>query len=133
MIARDRDGHTTDKVLDSANAKEIGKVLSPLIDEDILFCTDGNRIYQVFSKRLHLTHKIINASAGEHVKEGAYHIQNVNAYDSRLKNWIRHFHGISTKYLESYLGWMRMLDRESNLTPQRLLAMSVRQIDGVYI
>ena len=79
-----------------------------------------------------LTHKIINASAGEHIIEGAYHIQNVNAYDSRLKNWMRHFNGVATKYLESYLGWMRMLDRESDLTPQKVLAMSARRIEGVY-
>ncbi len=58
-------------------------------------------------------------------KEGAYNIQNVNAYDSRLKNWMRHFKGAVAKYLESYLGWMRMLDRESDLTPQKILAMSV--------
>ena len=95
-------------------------------------CSDGNRIYQAFAKTFNLTHKIINASAGEHIKEGAYHIQNVNAHDSRLKNWIRHFHGISTKYLESYLGWMRMLDRESELTPQKVLAMSAGKTDGVY-
>jgi len=132
LIARDRDGHTTDAVLSSANEKEITKVLSPLIDKDVLLCSDGNRIYQAFAKTFNITHKIINASAGEHVKEGAYHIQNVNAYDSRLKNWIRHFHGISTKYLENYLGWMRMLDRESDLTPQKVLAMSARQIDTTY-
>ena len=132
LIVRDRDGHTTDAILSSANEKEISKVISPLIDEDVLLCSDGNRIYQAFAKTFNLTHKIINASAGEHIKEGAYHIQNVNAYDSRLKNWIRHFHGISTKYLESYLGWMRMLDRESDLTPQRVLAMSAGRIDGVY-
>ena len=132
LIVRDRDGHTTDAVLQSANEKEITKVISPLIDDDVLLCSDGNRIYQAFAKTFNLTHKIINASAGEHVKEGAYHIQNVNAYDSRLKNWIRHFHGISTKYLESYLGWMRMLDRESDLTPQKVLAMSSMQINAVY-
>jgi len=132
LIVRDRDGHTTDAILDSANAKEISKVISPLIDKDVLLCSDGNRIYLVFAKAKNLTHKIINASRGEHTKEGAYHIQNVNAYDSRLKNWMRHFNGISTKYLESYLGWMRMLDRESDLTPQKVLAMSAGRIDGIY-
>jgi transposase-like protein len=132
LIVRDREGHSTDAVLESANEKEIEKVISPLIDKDVLLCSDGNRIYQAFAKTFNLTHKIINASAGEHIKEGAYHIQNVNAYDSRLKNWIRHFHGISTKYLESYLGWMRMLDRESELTPQKVLAMSAGKTDGVY-
>jgi len=132
LIVRDREGHTTDAVLQSANTKEISKVISPLIDKDILLCSDGNRIYQAFTKAQKLTHKIINASKGEHTIEGAYHIQNVNAYDSRLKNWMRHFNGVATKYLESYLGWMRMLDRESDLTPQRVLAMSASQIDGVY-
>ena len=132
LIARDRDGHTTDAVLDSANTEEISRVISPLIDNDVLLCSDGSRIYQAFAKMKNLTHKIINASAGEYIKEGAYHIQNVNAYDSRLKNWMRHFNGISTKYLESYLGWMRMLDRESDLTPQKVLAMSVHRINGVY-
>lgn len=132
LIVRDRDGHTTDAILDSANAKEISKVISPLIDKDVLLCSDGNRIYQVFARAKNLTHKIINASRGEYTKERAYHIQNVNAYDSRLKNWIRHFNGISTKYLESYLGWMRMLDRESDLTPQKVLAMSAGRFDGVY-
>jgi IS1 family transposase len=132
LIARDREGHTIDAVLDSANTEEISRVISPLIDKDVLLCSDGNRIYQAFAKMQHLTHKIINASAGEHTKEGAYHIRNVNAYDSRLKNRMRHFNGISTKYLESYLGWMRMLDRESDLTPQKVLAMSAGRIDGVY-
>ncbi len=38
------------------------------------------------------------------------HIQNVNAYDSRLKGWMRRFHGVATVYLSSYLGWRRLLD-----------------------
>jgi hypothetical protein len=33
------------------------------------------------------------------------------AYDSRLKTWIRRFNGVATKYLDSYLGWFRTLDR----------------------
>lgn len=28
---------------------------------------------------------------------GVYHVQNVNAYDSRLKSWIRRFHGVATR------------------------------------
>ena len=129
IIVRDREGHTTDAVLNHTNTKEITKIISPLIDKDVLLCSDGNRIYSAFANALNITHKVINASAGEHVKEGAYHIQNVNAYDSRLKNWMRHFNGVATKYLESYLGWMRMLDRETGLTPQRVLAISASRIN----
>jgi len=132
LIVRDRDGHTTDAILDYANEKEITKIIAPLIDKDILLCSDGNNIYKAFAKHLNITHKVINASAGEHIIEGAYHIQNVNAYDSRLKNWIRHFNGISTKYLGSYLGWMRMLDREKNLTPARVLAISATRFGATH-
>ena len=42
---------------------------------------------------------------------------------------MRHFKGTATKYLESYLGWRRMIDREPDLTPQKVLAMSASRID----
>jgi len=38
-------------------------------------------------------------------------VQNVNAYDSRLKTWMNRFHGVATQYLEHYLGWRRWLER----------------------
>ena len=43
---------------------------------------------------------------------GNYHINNVNAYDSRLKGWMFRFRGVATKYLDNYLGWHRMLDKD---------------------
>jgi hypothetical protein len=63
---------------------------------------------------------------------GIYHIQNVNAFDSRLKNWIRRFHGVATKYLDSYLGWFRALDRSASAAVPLLsllgLALGVQPI-----
>lgn len=56
-------------------------------------------------------HRPINASAGRRVVASVYRIQIVNAFDSRLKSRIRRFHGVATKYLDSYLGWFRKLDR----------------------
>jgi hypothetical protein len=38
------------------------------------------------------------------------HINNVNAYHSRLKEWIRRFHGVATRNLPNYLGWRRALE-----------------------
>lgn len=43
--------------------------------------------------------------------EGVFPIQNVNAYDSHLKTWMRRFLGVTTKYLEHYIGWRRLLER----------------------
>jgi hypothetical protein len=39
-----------------------------------------------------------------------FHINNVNAYHSRLKEWLRPFHGVATKNLPNYLGWRRTLE-----------------------
>ena len=36
---------------------------------------------------------------------------NVNAYDGRLKEWMRRFHGVATRYLANYLGWRRIIDQ----------------------
>ena len=69
------------------------------------------------------------SSAKNYITEEIYHIQNVNAYDSRLKQWIKRFNGVATKYLESYLAWMRLLYTEKNLSASRLLGLiSKRQM-----
>ena len=49
----------------------------------------------------------------ERVKNG-FHIQNVNAYASRLKSWMVPFKGVASKYLANYLGWRRMIEREGD-------------------
>jgi len=54
-------------------------------------------------------------------------VQNVNAYHSRLKVWVRHFKGVSTKYLDSYLGWFRTIDRVPQVVaePATMLALAI--------
>ena len=38
-----------------------------------------------------------------------YHVQNINAYHSRLKHFIARFKGVSTKYLNNYLVWNNLI------------------------
>lgn len=64
-------------------------------------------------------HRPVNLSAGIRVVAGVYHVQNVNAYDSRLKEWMRHFHGVATHYLPNYLGWRRLIERSHNAPSAR--------------
>ena len=53
------------------------------------------------------------------------HINNVNAYHSRLKQWLSRFNGVATKNLPSYLGWRRALEawgrrtRSAKMDPRR--------------
>jgi transposase-like protein len=111
LVVRDRSGQTADFRLEGIDAPHITAVLRPLVDKDAILCTDGARVYQTVARTLGLTHRAINVQQGIRVIEGAFHIQNVNAYDSRLKQWMGRFHGVATKYLENYLGWRRMLER----------------------
>jgi len=41
-------------------------------------------------------------------------IQNVNAYMQRLKSWLVRFNGVATRYLESYLGWRRLIENKNH-------------------
>lgn len=52
----------------------------------------------------------VRTRQGERVVD-AYHIQHVNGFHYRLKEWMVRFHGVATHYLKNYLGWRRMLAR----------------------
>ena len=54
-------------------------------------------------------------AAGDETSGGAVaqpnpHINNVNAYHGRLKEWMRRFHGVATANLANYLSWRRTIE-----------------------
>lgn len=110
MVVRDRQGHSADFQLDKLDAAHVRAALAPLMDPESVLCTDGAAVYASFARATGMTHCVVHAHPGQRVR-GAWHIQNVNAYHSRLKHWMRRFHGVATKYLGHYLGWRRMLER----------------------
>lgn len=123
MVVRDRYGATTDSILPKVTAETVGAVLKPVLAEDALLCTDGSTVYKALAKSAGIEHHALIASEGKRVKEKVFHIQNVNAYDSRLKSWMIRFNGVATKYLPNYLGWRRLLERQGGqLSSQTYLA-----------
>lgn len=127
LVARDRSGATANIILAADGRADLVAALKPLLPADTILCTDGSSVLAAAVKEIGVAHRPVNVSAGQRVVAGVYHIQNVNAYDSRLKNWIRRFHGVATKYLDSYLGWFRTLDRSAGnpLESARLLEMAI--------
>jgi transposase-like protein len=111
LVIRNRQGVTTDFQLTVANTQTIEPLLKSILAKDAILCSDGAAPYRLAAQHIGLTHHAVNLSAKIRVVSGAYHIQNVNAYDSRLKEWMGRFHGVATKYLENYLGWRRFLER----------------------
>ena len=120
LIARDRNKATADRILDDRSEKSIADMLGPLVSADAVLVSDGAQAYRAFADKAHILHVGLVVSKGERTW-GVYHVQNVNAYTSQLKRWMRRFNGVATKYLDSYLGWHRMNDREGHtLTANRI-------------
>jgi transposase-like protein len=118
LVVRDRHGETAGCILQSTSAEQIGSALTPLLNKDVILCTDSMPAYKQIARQARIVHYPVNVAAGLRVINNIYHIQNVNAYDSRLKQWMMKFHGVATRYLGNYLGWHRMIDRlGQNITP----------------
>ena len=105
----------------------IGQVLKPLIDKEAVLYTDGAPVYSAFTKKTGIAHEVIHTKGP--LARGVFHVQNVNAYGSRLKTWMRRFHGVATKYLVNYLGWRMLLERyKSAITPTLCLLEAIGRI-----
>lgn len=129
LVARDRHAETTDFIAGRGpiNAKALQDKLLPVLDKDALLVSDTNNAYLKFSREADITYHSVNVSKKQRV-DGAYHVQNVNAYHSRLKQWMRRFNGVATKYLSNYLGWRRTLDTRKSLDAEHLLGSALRPL-----
>ena len=81
----------------------LGSILGPILPADTVLCPDGGTALAAAARHLEVEHHPINLSVGVRV-QGAWHVQNVNAFVSRLRTWRVRFKGVATKYLTHYLG-----------------------------
>ena len=126
LVTRDRAGVTMDCVLKAMDMTTLSTALKPFLSKDVVLCTDGSSALAGAARQLGVEHHAVNLAAGVRV-DGAWHVQNVNAYHSRLKGWVYKFRGVATRYLANYLGWFRALDRThgNGQKPQQWLAMAL--------
>lgn len=119
LVARDRSGACTDFLLGRADKAQLTTALMPVLSTEVVLCTDGSSAMAAAARQMGVEHHALNMTSG-HRTQGPWHIQNVNAYHGRLKAWMQRFHGVATKYLTSYLGWFRALDRFGSAASQPL-------------
>ena len=126
LVVRDRSGACADQIVQALDTAHLAAVLQPVLATDAVLCTDGSAALAAAARYIGVEHHSINASAGQR-SLGPWHINNVNGYHSRLKNWLRRFNGVASSYLRHYLGWFRALDRlrPTALTPSALLALAI--------
>ena len=116
-------GSAANFVLETVSAQEISKVPGPILPADTVLCTDGGTSLAAAARHLEIEHHPINLSAAIRV-QGAWHVQNVNAFVSRLRIGMVRFKGVATNYLR----WFRALEQSPRLSPDyaQLLTLAVR-------
>lgn len=118
LLIRDRVGTVADFVYNTIEKETVHRDLKSVMSEEVVLCSDGSSLYQTFAKQENIPHRRLVGLSNQRVIDGIFHIQNLNAYTSRLKQWMRRFNGVSTKYLGNYLGWRRLIEKkyEGNAT-----------------
>lgn len=123
MVARDRERHTVDGILENESADELCRHLNGRISIEATVCADAHLAHEKLAEKLGFEFKELVTSQGQHVLEGTYHIQHVNAYHSDLKRWIEGvFRGVATRYLPHYLAWKRDLSGAVKLNTDRFVS-----------
>lgn len=123
LVAADRSGTTVSAVLTVVNADTLRSAIEPVVNEDIVLVTDGHRAYPHCAAALGVRHEALNLSGGERVRD-AFHIQTVNSRHSQLKDFLRRYRGVATKYLDNYLRWFQRIELE-NASPRTCLANAI--------
>ena len=130
LVARERSGRTHDAVTGRAplTTAQLRRHLGPVLDRDVLLVTDGHAAYRAYTRASGISHQYVTLSAGQRVR-GAVHVQNVNAYHSRLRGWLHHFRGVATRYLHHYCGWRWAIDMQRINTSEAMLRCAVGVIN----
>jgi transposase-like protein len=126
IIVRDRGKQTCDAVLTDRSARGIKRKIGHYISQESILCIDKSRALIKFAKKSGMAFETLD-NKQRRGRDKVFHIQNVNAYHSRLKEWMKRFHGVSTKHLSSYLGWRRLFERNVN-SPTALLQETIFKI-----
>lgn len=118
VTLRDRQSRTVAEVVSrgAPTAQALARVLAPSVPAGSTLCSDGAGGYARFCAGAGVTHRAVGNVPGTRVVGGIYHIQHVNALHRQLKDWMRRFNGVATKYLPNYLRWYVFLDATKDLS-----------------
>jgi transposase-like protein len=134
LVARDRSKQTIGALVGrgALKAAQLERHLLPRLDQQALLVSDSNAAYRAFSRKHRIAHQAVNLRARQRVRSnaaGAIHVQNVNAFHRRLRQWLARFHGVASRYLPNYLGWHRALDGERVTSVEQLLRLAIGVIN----
>jgi len=94
---------------------EITKAFDGRLANDATLITDKHPSYKAFAKdNPTITHKALLAKDHVDRKDKTIHLQKVNNIHSQIRDFLRPFNGVSSKYLQNYLNWYAYTDTIRN-------------------
>ncbi len=111
--AIDKKGHVLTRIIENPYfmpySKEIYQDLfaffNKKVDKNVTLCAFRGASYRQVAFKLNLKFK----QAPSRLSKSAYSINHVFMYNRKLSEWLRHFNGVATKYLNNYLSWYAFL------------------------
>ena len=109
MCVMDRSGNIITELLCNGRLryKDIERLLKDRIEDNSILCVDSHKSFNKLKDNFNIDLQQIKK--GEY-KSGIYHIQHINSYHRRLKEWMDGFHGVATKYLANYIYWFKWIE-----------------------
>lgn len=109
LTARDRNRRTIARAVGYGRLRPewLQPCLAPMLTPGATLVTDGESAYRWVPARCQVNHEVLS-----NYKEvnGILHLQNINAYHSRLRRFLKRFRGVGTRYLDNYLSWFNHYD-----------------------
>ncbi|WP_422062938.1 IS1595 family transposase [Shimia sp.] len=127
LTAMDRSGNRFAERLPDRRDRTIYQCLSPIIRRDAALCSDGLGAYAKFAQASGISHFVLGSKPGSRKIGQSFHIQNVNALHSRMKNFLRPFKGPAKKYLDGYVDWYFV---RFGMEPERALNGLLKRADA---
>ena len=113
MCAVERNGQSYSEVLGAGQSttKMVNYAFEKRVAPDSIMLSDGGRaLFNYFSKKNDVDLITLKSSVsgshkgGDPEIRGIYHIQTVNNFQKRLDDFLHHYNGVATKYLNHYVG-----------------------------
>ena len=110
--AIDRKGHILTRIVDNnysiaynREPKNIVSFFQGKVKENVILCSCRPWEYKDAYQNLNLTIKKVSIGGNGEI----YGRKNVSEYNNKLRNWMKNFNGVATKYLNNYLSWFKFL------------------------
>jgi transposase-like protein len=128
LTSVDRDRLNSSPVIEKLESDYIKENVNTQFVKDSLFLTESHKAFINFSKSNDLNHFLVNNETDLSDKD-FLHIKNAIKYNFDLKEWMKRFRGVATKYLSNYLSWYRELDEYFMRVPSKVFLVRGKSLE----